>query len=224
MTRKILAVDDEPEILNLFNTFLDFKGYKVRTTTNANDCLKEIMADPPELILLDVNMPGIDGLQLLEMIKTDPASKDTPVIMISARRDEDTIRRAVALGCDNFIVKPFKLQELAARISAELFTIEFIEVQDVLSRLQTPSQFFKGFDSAMQTEYSSDNWDAYLTRHAERELCVLVGRGIRPIPLSKLAEDEVRTKVNIFHKKGARWRKVWPRGAGNSTPLVETPQ
>ncbi len=217
MTRKILAVDDEPEILNLFNTFLDFKGYQVRTATNANDCLKQITADPPELILLDVNMPGIDGLQLLEMIKTDPNSKYTPVIMISARRDENTIRRAVALGCDNFIVKPFKLQDLAARISAELFNLEFNEVQEILSRLQTPIQFFKGLDGIVQTEYSPDKWDGYLTRHDERELCVLVSRGIRPIPLAKLDEEELRTKVNVFHKKGTRWRKVWPRSGSSES-------
>src|SRR5690606_38454222 len=120
--KRILAVDDEEEILRLYESFLSLGGYEVVTATSAEECMRHLKEEAaPDMLLLDVNMPGIDGLKLLEFVRGSQRLAGMRVLMISAKRDEVTVRRAVELGCDGFLVKPFDLKELERRISLELF-------------------------------------------------------------------------------------------------------
>lgn len=208
-TKKILAVDDEQEIRNLYQTFLTFKGYDVMTAKDANECIRILESLTPDLLLLDINMPGIDGIKLLEMIRTTKTHNQLPIIMISARGNEENIIKAGKLGCDSFIVKPFKLEELADRVALEFFAMDFAIVQDVLKSLQaTRSNLLK---QPGLKEYSPLSWDAYPAKYENVDLCVLIPRGVRPHSLSLLDESRARDKILIFCKHPHRWKHVWPR-------------
>lgn len=207
--KKILAVDDEQEILLLYNTFLKFKGYEVTTVDNADACIAHLNAvEAPDIILLDVNMPGLDGLRLLEMIKSQPAGKDLPIIMISARRDEKTVKEAVRLGCDNFIVKPFRLNELAQRIGSELFCAADIDIRQLAeSALSLRTAVFR--EPGMQ-ELNSLHWDPYPVRYKGHDLCLMLPRGLRPQVLGKLPDFDLKQKLMVMYKHPLRWKRVWP--------------
>lgn len=206
--RTILAVDDEEEILHLYNTFLKFSGFGVKTVQNAEDCVQFLMNNQVDLILLDVNMPGIDGLRLLEMIRTQPKNKDIPIIMISARGDENTVKKAAVLGCDNYIVKPFSLTELADRIKAELFDLSYDQVVNLLNTARhIKTRVLR--EPGLQ-EFRVLEWDPYVLTHEEREICILIPRGTRPNALARLTEPDLQRRIMVFLKHPIRWKRVWP--------------
>lgn len=206
--RTILAVDDEEEILRLYNTFLKFSGFSVKTVQSAEACVDYLMNNNVDLILLDVNMPGIDGLRLLEMIRTQPKNNETPIIMISARGDEATVKKALTLGCDNFIVKPFTLTELAERINSELFEIDYDQVRKLLETTRNlRTRLLR--ETGLQ-DYRIVDWDPYQVNFGDREFCVLAPRGVRPSSLAKLEQADLEKRTVVLLKSAIRWKKVWP--------------
>jgi DNA-binding response OmpR family regulator len=213
ITKKILAVDDEQEILLLYNTFLQFKGYEVTAVASAEQCIAHLKKDTPDVILLDVNMPGIDGLRLLEMIKLEPSAHDLPIIMISARGDEATVKAAVKLGCDNFIVKPFKLNELAARIASELFGNATLDVRSLFDH----AVFIRTsvFREPGMNEFNSLHWDPYPIKYDEQDLILMLPRGMRPSSLIRLPEAELAQKIVVVYRHPLRWKRLWPKPALN---------
>jgi DNA-binding response OmpR family regulator len=206
--KTVLAVDDEKEILKLYDTFLKYKGYRVKTAMNAEACLREMRHGIPDILLLDINMPEVSGLQLLEMIRSHPSGKNVPIIIISARGDEATIEQAVKLGCDNYLIKPFTMKELARRIDAELFSVDVEFVRQLLPRLQYPHQAL--LRAVGLKEFAPSDWDAYSFKADEIELCVLVRRGYRTAPLAKAVEEELKRKVSILYKHPMKWKCIWP--------------
>jgi two-component system response regulator MprA len=114
---RILAVDDDPEILNMLSRGLKFEGYEVETAETGEKAIARFRESAPDLVLLDVMMPGIDGIEVArEMRKL----RDTPVLMLTAK---DAVTDKVAgldAGADDYIVKPFVFDELLARIRAHL--------------------------------------------------------------------------------------------------------
>lgn len=116
----ILVVDDEPVNITLLATFLEDGGYRILSAQTAGAALELVKAEDPDLILLDVMMPGVDGYQLCEQIKADAAGAEIPIIFVSARHEtEDKIRGLEAGGVD-YITKPFQREELMARVKAHL--------------------------------------------------------------------------------------------------------
>ena len=113
----ILVIDDEPDMLNLLERILTSEGYRVILAADGNYGLTLTRDDSPDLILLDIIMPGPDGFTVLESIRK---YSDTPVIMVTAKRDAESMRKALALGADDYISKPFRPAELVARIHAKL--------------------------------------------------------------------------------------------------------
>lgn len=206
--RKVLAVDDEEEILRLYNTFLKFNGYDIHTVENAEACIDYLMQEQVDIILLDVNMPGIDGLRLLEMIRAQPKCKETPIIMISARGDESTVKKAAQIGCDNFIVKPFSLNELVQRIEGELFELNIEQVKQLLDEIRNVrTRLIR--ESGLQ-DFRILEWDPYYILKDQKDLCVMVPRGVRPNSLSRLSEDELKRRIVVFYKHPIRWKRIWP--------------
>lgn len=122
MTRKpsILAVDDEEDILTLLAYNLEKDGCAVTTTPSAEDALQRIQSSPPDLILLDVMLPGMSGIDLCKRLKSDDATRPIPVILLSARSEESDVVIGLELGADDYVTKPFKPRELIARIRAHL--------------------------------------------------------------------------------------------------------
>jgi DNA-binding response OmpR family regulator len=172
LRKRVLAIDDEKEILQLYASFLTHCGYDVVTADNAKEGLEQLRLSPFDLLLLDVNMPGIDGLKTLEAIRGDLRTRDTTVFMVSARRDESTVREAAKIGCDNFIIKPFKLKDLAERIGLELYSISEHELRSLVRGpvILKPAVF----KEPGMHDLSPLNWDGFLVKHNDQTLCLLV--------------------------------------------------
>ena len=124
----ILIVDDTPENLRLLSNALMERGYKVRSVINGAMALMGAKAAPPDLILLDINMPQMNGYQVCEALKADEKTCDIPVIFISALDEVVDKVKAFALGGRDYITKPFQLEEVLARIENQL-TIRHLQKQ-----------------------------------------------------------------------------------------------
>ncbi len=113
----ILAVDDEPRLLRFLRTNLQLGGYEVITAASGPQALRLIEEYNPDLMLLDLGLPGIDGYAVLEQLR---AVSDMPVIILTARDSEDDKVRGLQMGADDYLTKPFGSHELQARITAVL--------------------------------------------------------------------------------------------------------
>ena len=118
MGQKILAVDDDVDILDALKHVLYYGGYEVRTTVNADDIIKQVQLYKPNLILLDIMLSGKDGRQVCRQLKTDSTTKRIPVIMISAT--PGLPQDILSCGAEDFIAKPFDINDLRDRIAKKI--------------------------------------------------------------------------------------------------------
>src|SRR5262245_42562546 len=119
--KRILLVEDDPDIaLSLRNKLEREGGYAVEVVADGAAGLARASAEPPELVLLDVNLPGIDGFEVCRRLRKVPETAAVPVIMLTARIDEDDRVRGRDLGADDYITKPFSPKEALARVRAVL--------------------------------------------------------------------------------------------------------
>jgi DNA-binding response OmpR family regulator len=114
---RVLVVDDDDDIRNLVRTLLERTGADVHAAANGRDGVREFHAWRPDLVILDINMPELDGWSVLERIRD---MSDVPVLMLTARGDELERVRGLQAGADDYVVKPFGRQELVARVQALL--------------------------------------------------------------------------------------------------------
>ncbi len=116
MTPKILLAEDQAMNRKLFREFLEVKGYKVVEARDGAEALALARAERPDLVLMDVQMPGMDGLEATRRIKADPATRHVPVLALTAMDgDEEQVFRA---GCDGYLPKPVRIQTLLERVEA----------------------------------------------------------------------------------------------------------
>ncbi|KST61948.1 response regulator [Mastigocoleus testarum] len=153
----ILIIDDEPNNLDVLSTSLECYGYQVRQAVSAEIALKTIKLKLPELILLDVIMPKVDGYELCQQLKSNPETKDIPVIFLSALSQEHDKGKGFEVGAVDFISKPFHLEEILARINHQL-TIRQLEI-----KLRETNQELEKQKYRLQTEI-------YLREKIEEEL------------------------------------------------------
>lgn len=118
---KILVVDDEPSILHLVSAYLKPEGFEVYTAADGNAGLKSARAFKPDLIILDLMLPGMDGIELLSRLRRE---SDVYVIMLTARTDETDKIVGLSVGADDYVTKPFSPRELVARVKAALRRIK----------------------------------------------------------------------------------------------------
>jgi two-component system, cell cycle response regulator len=117
---KILVADDDQALSRTLSWILKENGYDVLTVPGGEHLFEHLQAEPFDLLLLDIMMPKVDGLQLLQKVKSDPRYKDLPVLMISSMPPEEATVRSLGLGAADFIPKPFRVRELLARVKAHL--------------------------------------------------------------------------------------------------------
>jgi len=118
--RKILIIEDERDILDLVRHYLEKEGYRTRTAMDGAAGLAAARKDHPDLIVLDLMLPGMDGLELCKKLRAEPATGLTPVIMLTAKTDETDRIVGLELGADDYLTKPFSPKELVARVKALL--------------------------------------------------------------------------------------------------------
>ncbi|MCJ7708246.1 MAG: response regulator transcription factor [Anaerolineales bacterium] len=127
LSKTILAVDDEPRYIRLLEVNLTTEGYLVRSAANGQQAVEAVAADRPDLILLDIMMPIMDGFTACERIRE---FSTIPIIMLTAKGEERDRVRGLDAGADDYIVKPFSAQELLARVRAVLRRAERQEIDD----------------------------------------------------------------------------------------------
>jgi phosphate regulon transcriptional regulator PhoB len=144
MHNKILIVDDEPDIVDLVSYNLKKDGFRVTTAADGEAALHKIRKDRFDLVVLDLMLPGIQGIELCRIIRNDPKTAATPVIMLTAKGEE--VDRVIGLesGADDYMTKPFSSRELIARIKAVLrrtgektATEKTLQIGDLLINLET---------------------------------------------------------------------------------------
>jgi len=114
---KVLAVDDEPQILRALRASLAARGHDVLTAPNGETALETVATEPVELVVLDLGLPGIDGVEVIRRLRS---WSDVPVIVLSVRDAQDDKVAALNAGADDFVTKPFAMEELLARMRAVL--------------------------------------------------------------------------------------------------------
>lgn len=116
----ILVVDDEPDILELVRYNLVKEGFKVTTADSGEACLELVAKTLPDLVLLDLMLPGIDGLEVTKTLRANPKTAKLPVVMLTAKGEEEDVVAGLELGADDYIPKPFSPKVLGARVKSVL--------------------------------------------------------------------------------------------------------
>ena len=116
----VLVVDDDPDVCDLVRYKLEQSGFDVRRASDGDQALREVNAEVPDLVLLDIMMPGMSGLEVLERWRANGATEKLPVIMLTAKAQENDVERGFELGADDYVIKPFSPRELARRVTAVL--------------------------------------------------------------------------------------------------------
>ena len=113
---RILVVDDEPDIVALVVYHLAKAGFKISTASNGADALRMAQQDKPALVVLDLMLPGMSGLEVLDQLRADEAGQDIAVLLLPARREEPDRIKGLSSGADDYLTKPFSPQELVLRV------------------------------------------------------------------------------------------------------------
>jgi two-component system phosphate regulon response regulator PhoB len=127
VSHRILVVDDEPDITALVAYHLARAGYRVSTATTGPDALRAAREERPDIVVLDLMLPGVSGYEVLRELRQRPETREVGVILLTSRREETDRIKGFSLGADDYLTKPFSPQELALRVAA------------LLRRLQAPA-------------------------------------------------------------------------------------
>jgi DNA-binding response OmpR family regulator len=178
---KVLVVEDEPLISEMISKSLRLEGYQVDTATTGEEGLKKVREGVPDLVLLDILLPKIDGWEVLTRMRDDARTKVIPIIMLTALSDEKSKVQGLRGGADDYVTKPFSALELMARVEAVLKRADRLGTRSEASRSQIPAR--KGDTSDLiniddinfvniQREYTylHTDTDRYLTNHTLSEL------------------------------------------------------
>jgi len=124
LPKKILVVEDEPDILQLVKLYLEKEGFRTATAVNGAQALKKVKEDKPDLIVLDLMLPELDGLEVCKRLRSVPDTAMLPIIMLTAKAEESDTVIGLELGADDYVAKPFSPKALVARIKALLRRLE----------------------------------------------------------------------------------------------------
>lgn len=113
----IIVVEDEDDIRRMLEFYLESEGFEVEGIATGGDAMQRLDGDPPDALVLDVMLPHHDGLEILGALRANPSWKDIPVLMLTAKSDERDVVRAFDAGADDYVVKPFQLDALVARLN-----------------------------------------------------------------------------------------------------------
>ncbi|MAS64247.1 MAG: DNA-binding response regulator [Coraliomargarita sp.] len=133
---QILVIDDEPDVTDLLKYSLELKGYNVHALNNPIEFVSKVRDLSPNLIILDIMMPELDGMQLCQIIRSDPIIKSTPIIFLSARSEVEDRVKGLEHGADDYLTKPFSTEELLLRVEGLLRRTKLIKAETSDSRIQ----------------------------------------------------------------------------------------
>jgi len=118
MAKKVLVIEDEPDILQLVSTYLEREGYRVSAALTGTEGIKLAKGEHPDMVVLDLMLPEIDGFEICKRIRSDPKIAETPIIILTAKTEEADTIVGLELGADEYVTKPFSPKALVARVKA----------------------------------------------------------------------------------------------------------
>jgi DNA-binding response OmpR family regulator len=117
---RVFVADDDPDIRELVTVKLEAAGFDVAAAADGQAALDRIRADPPDVVVLDLMMPGLTGLEVCAALRAEPDTARLPIILLTAKAQEADITKGLASGADDYVVKPFSPRELLSRVEAVL--------------------------------------------------------------------------------------------------------
>ncbi len=114
--KRVLVVDDEPDVAELIRTILEVEGFSVDVATDGRSALGDLLAAPPDLLILDLMMPDLDGFEVLKLLRIDPRCVHMPVLIVSARTGQQDQLGSLQLGANAYICKPFSTRDLVREV------------------------------------------------------------------------------------------------------------
>ncbi len=192
MSHRILVVDDEPDITALVAYHLARAGYRVSTAANGTDALRSAREERPDVIILDLMLPGLSGYEVLAELRRRPESRDTGVIMLTARREEPDRIKGLTLGADDYLTKPFSPAELVLRVQAVLRRLTAPAVAGGSMLVVGPMTIDRS-----ATRVTVDGKEVILTASEYKLLVTLVERRGRVQARSQLLETVLEAQPDI---------------------------
>lgn len=117
---KVLVVDDDPVILELLRLNFEMEGFDVVSACDGRAGFDQAVAEAPDLVISDIMMPNVDGLEMLQQLRAEPGTAQLPVLLLSAKAQQNEVQRGLDLGADDYVTKPFDPLELLDRVNALL--------------------------------------------------------------------------------------------------------
>lgn len=155
---KILIVDDLRENIDLIKTFFINNSYNLISATSGEEAINIINQDPPDLILLDIIMPGMDGFEVCDILKKNPKTRNIPIVMVTGMHDQKSKQKGISLGVDDFVTKPIEMFELKSRVASLLRIKEYTDQLELAEKIM--------FDIALSVEAKDPNSKGRCTRLA----------------------------------------------------------
>jgi len=134
--QKILVVEDEPDILEVIEYNLAREGFRVLTAREGDDGLKKARQELPDALVLDLMLPGVDGLEVCRRLRGDDVTRNLPIVMVTAKGEEADVVVGLGIGADDYVVKPFSPRELVARLRAVLRRVQTQQHKSDSERLE----------------------------------------------------------------------------------------
>jgi two-component system phosphate regulon response regulator PhoB len=217
MTHRILVVDDEPDITALVAYHLAKTGYRVSTATNGADALRSAREERPDIVVLDLMLPGLSGYEVLAELRKRDETRDVGVILLTARREEADRIKGLSLGADDYLTKPFSPHELALRVAALLRRLASPAVSGGSTMAAGPITIDRAAHKVML-----DGHELQLTSTEFKLLLTLLERRgrvqTRPQLLETVweAQPDIQTRTVDMHVQRLRTK------LGEHGPLIET--
>ncbi len=120
MTKRILLVDDTQTVVMAEKMMLAGQGFEIATARNGVEALARVAEQTPDLILLDIMMPGLDGIETCRRLKADQATRHIPIVMVTTKGERQKVEESFLAGCDDYLTKPLQKSELLAKVRARL--------------------------------------------------------------------------------------------------------
>jgi putative two-component system response regulator len=153
---RILIVDDMPENLDVLTSFLEPEGYRIETASDGQEAVEKALASPPDLVLMDVSMPRLNGIDACRLLKADDRTRFVPVVIITAHGAREDRIAGIGAGCDDFLTKPVDLEELMAR------TRVLLRTKALVDELEAAENVLVSLATALEAK------DLYTAGHSER--------------------------------------------------------
>ncbi len=180
----ILLIEDDPDILELVQYNLERAGYRVLVARDGEVGLREATDRGPDAVLLDIMMPGMDGLEVCRRLRADRRTISTPIVMLTARSEEADVVLGLELGADDYVPKPFSPRELLARVRAVLRRAKQVDANEAPTRIERGGICL----DSERHEVTVDGAVEIFTRAEFRLLWALMSRPGRVFPRSELVD------------------------------------